>query len=52
MSYNQFQGYKYNADSVVASAALKVLRRHLWYILAPETVVLSLCSSHVDSHVK
>ena len=36
---------------MVASAALKVLRRRLWY-MGPGTVVLSLCSGHVADHVK
>ena len=34
-------------DDEVARAAVKVIKRHLWY-LAPETVVLALFSSKVS----
>ena len=47
---NRLQAYK-QVDSDVACAALKVMRRHVWY-LAPETAVLALCSSRTSDEVK
>lgn len=47
---NRLQAYR-QVDSDVACAALKVMRRHVWY-LAPETAALALCSSRTSNEVK
>ena len=48
--YNQLQGYKL-VDDQVASAAIKVIKRHTWYF-APEVVVFAMCSGRVSNDVK
>lgn len=47
---NQLQAYKL-VDDQVASAAMKVVKRHTWY-LAPETAIFALCSDKVGESEK
>ena len=48
--FNQLQAYR-QVDEQVAGAAIKVMKRHTWY-LAPETVIFALCSGRVTDTVK
>lgn len=48
--YQRLLRYK-AVDKEIAGAALKALRRHLWY-LRPQTVMFALCSDKVGARVK